>query len=144
MVICVHAQTVDTRSLFRGGCGLGTRLLYSKLPTTSIRPIWWSPQSWTPAGIKQCCCWQLQCSLSLRVHELLIPYSHNARSVFCVLFCVLSLCSFSSPPLAVVTGWETENKYRIRNTLGQDVYFANESKRWMSVCTYSWLTPKSR
>ena len=29
---------------------------------------------------------------------------------------------------AVVTGWETENKYRIRNTLGQQVYFAAESK----------------
>ena len=32
---------------------------------------------------------------------------------------------FLSP--IVVTGWETENKYRIRNTLGQDVYFARES-----------------
>ena len=26
MVSCAHAQTVDTRPLFRGGCGLGTRL----------------------------------------------------------------------------------------------------------------------
>lgn len=32
---------------------------------------------------------------------------------------------FLSP--TVVTGWETENKYRVRNTLGQDVYFARES-----------------
>ena len=29
---------------------------------------------------------------------------------------------------AVVTGWETENKYRVRNTLGQQVYFAAERK----------------
>ena len=29
---------------------------------------------------------------------------------------------------AVVTGWETENKYRVRNTVGQQVYFAAESK----------------
>ena len=29
---------------------------------------------------------------------------------------------------AVVTGWETENKYRVRNTLGQQVYFASERK----------------
>lgn len=28
---------------------------------------------------------------------------------------------------AAFTDWETENKYRIRNTLGQDVYFAAES-----------------
>ena len=27
----------------------------------------------------------------------------------------------------VFSGFETENKYRIRNTLGQDVYFAAES-----------------
>ena len=35
---------------------------------------------------------------------------------------------------AVVTGWETENKYRVRNTLGQDVYFARES-----TCTLKYL-----
>ena len=29
---------------------------------------------------------------------------------------------------AVVTGWETENKYRVRNTLGQQVYFAAEGE----------------
>ena len=29
---------------------------------------------------------------------------------------------------AVVTGFETENKYLVRNTLGQQVYFAAESK----------------
>ena len=28
----------------------------------------------------------------------------------------------------VLTGWETQNKYRVRNTLGQQVYFASESK----------------
>lgn len=28
--------------------------------------------------------------------------------------------------LELVTGWETENKYRVRNTLGQQVYFAAE------------------
>ena len=28
----------------------------------------------------------------------------------------------------MVTGWETENKYRVRNTLGQQVYFAAERK----------------
>ena len=28
----------------------------------------------------------------------------------------------------VLTGWETANKYRIRNTLGQQVYFAAERK----------------
>lgn len=27
-----------------------------------------------------------------------------------------------------MTGWEGRNKYRIRNTLGQDVYFAVEGK----------------
>ena len=27
---------------------------------------------------------------------------------------------------AVLTDWETKNKYRVRNTLGQDVYFAAE------------------
>jgi len=27
---------------------------------------------------------------------------------------------------AVVTGWETKNKYRIKNSLGQQVYFAAE------------------
>ena len=32
---------------------------------------------------------------------------------------------------AAFTDWETENKYRIRNTLGQDVYFAAESM-WIS------------
>lgn len=30
--------------------------------------------------------------------------------------------------LLVVTNFETENKYRIRNTLGQQVYFAKERK----------------
>ena len=30
--------------------------------------------------------------------------------------------------LEVLTGWETENKYKVRNTLGQDVYFAAERK----------------
>ena len=34
---------------------------------------------------------------------------------------------------AVVTGWETENKYRVRNTLGQQVYFAAERKKLL-VC----------
>ena len=38
---------------------------------------------------------------------------------------MMSLFSLLS---AVVTGWETENKYRIHNTLGQQVYFAAESK----------------
>lgn len=36
---------------------------------------------------------------------------------------------------AVVTGWETENKYRVRNTLGQQVYFAAERKKLL-VCTF--------
>ena len=43
---------------------------------------------------------------------------------------------------AVLTDWETKNKYRVRNTLGQDVYFAAEGKYhhlscWLyySVCT---------
>ena len=37
--------------------------------------------------------------------------------------------SFSSSlSLSVMTGWETENKYRIMNTLGQQVYFAAERK----------------
>jgi hypothetical protein len=30
--------------------------------------------------------------------------------------------------LEILTGWETANKYRIRNTLGQQVYFAAERK----------------
>ncbi len=30
--------------------------------------------------------------------------------------------------LAVMTGFETENKYLVRNTLGQQVYFAAERK----------------
>ena len=36
---------------------------------------------------------------------------------------------------AVVTGWETENKYRVRNTLGQQVYFAAERKKLL-VCIF--------
>ncbi len=43
------------------------------------------------------------------------------------------------PPMAtVVTGYETENKYRIRNTLGQQIYFANESKQNLTVCA-AWV-----
>ena len=38
------------------------------------------------------------------------------------------MMSLFSPFPAVVTGWETENKYRVRNTVGQQVYFAAESK----------------
>ena len=39
---------------------------------------------------------------------------------------------------AVTTGWEAENTFRVRNTLGQDVYFARES-----TCTeyWYWLWP---
>lgn len=36
---------------------------------------------------------------------------------------------------AVVTGWETENKYRVRNTLGQQVYFAAERKNCLCACS---------
>ena len=35
----------------------------------------------------------------------------------------------SLPPPSVMTGCETANKYRIRNTLGQQVYFAAERKK---------------
>ena len=27
-----------------------------------------------------------------------------------------------------LTGWETKNRYRVRNTLGQDVYYAVEGR----------------
>ena len=30
--------------------------------------------------------------------------------------------------ILVLTGWETQNKYRIRNSLGQQVYFAAEGQ----------------
>lgn len=45
------------------------------------------------------------------------PYIHRAspQNIYFILFS------------AAFTDWETENKYRIRNTLGQDVYFAAES-----------------
>ena len=41
---------------------------------------------------------------------------------------VMTLETKCSLYFAVVTGWETENKYRVRNTLGQQVYFAAERK----------------
>ena len=28
--------------------------------------------------------------------------------------------------IVVLTGWETQNKYKVRNSLGQQVYFAAE------------------
>ena len=28
--------------------------------------------------------------------------------------------------IVVLTGWETQNKYKVRNALGQQVYFAAE------------------
>ena len=36
----------------------------------------------------------------------------------------------------MITGFETENKYRIRNALGQQVYFAAESKAHFSRHAY--------
>ena len=51
---------------------------------------------------------------------------------------MMSLFSLLS---AVVTGWETENKYRIHNTLGQQVYFAAESK---SIHITYWVYPAPR
>ena len=36
--------------------------------------------------------------------------------------------------VTVVTNFETENKYRIRNTLGQQVYFAKERKFVALLC----------
>ena len=38
------------------------------------------------------------------------------------------ICCTCSCSHAVLTDWETKNRYRIRNTLGQDVYFAAEGK----------------
>ena len=42
-----------------------------------------------------------------------------------ILWCTLVLLP-SNLCMPVLTGWETANKYRIRNTLGQQVYFAAE------------------
>ncbi len=39
-----------------------------------------------------------------------------------------SICVFLSRVFSVITGWETNNKYRVRNTLGQQVYFAAEGE----------------
>ena len=33
----------------------------------------------------------------------------------------------------VITGFETENKYRVRNAVGQQVYFAAESKTHLGI-----------
>ena len=44
---------------------------------------------------------------------------------------------------AVMTGFETENKYRVCNTLGQQVYFASESK--YVVCSFcNWVLQQPR
>ena len=46
--------------------------------------------------------------------------------VFCIPFYldfVLCRCLYN---YAVLSDWETKNKYRVRNTLGQDIYFAAE------------------
>jgi len=41
--------------------------------------------------------------------------------------------------LIVITGFETENRYRIRNAVGQQVYFAAEGtfNNVLSICTYN-------
>ena len=37
----------------------------------------------------------------------------------------------------VITGFETENKYRVRNALGQQVYFAAESKTHLATNNFT-------
>ena len=59
------------------------------------------------------------------------------QQVFALAICttvLLLFVNFSVPFLgtflmhAVVTGFETENKYKVRNSLGQQVYFATEGE----------------
>ena len=42
----------------------------------------------------------------------------------------MHVCVNPAPPLStpVLSGWETANKYQIKNSLGQQVYFAAEGK----------------
>ncbi len=44
-------------------------------------------------------------------------------------------------PLLVITNFETQNKYRIRNTLGQQVYFAAEGEFFDPVCSLHQQNP---
>ena len=50
-----------------------------------------------------------------------LSYIHLAQSLLLNFDAFLSLST-------AITGWESKNRYRIRNTLGQDVYFAAEGK----------------
>ena len=40
---------------------------------------------------------------------------------------------------AVITGWETNNKYRVLNSLGQQVYFATEGEITLQISDSSLL-----